>query len=592
MFGALARRILGEDQARLLYRLLIESAWPHRWRYAVAFALMIIVSAMFAAVALLMKDVFNEVFIAQDPGALTWLAGVVLVIFTVRGLAMYGQNVILARVGNRIVADLQARLYDHILRQGLSFHEANRSGDLAVRISQNCNAARMAINMLATRLGVDLTTVIGMIAVMFWNDVTMSLIALLGLPVVFGGVAALVRRVRKQAREEVEMTGRILTVLNETVLGARIVKAFNLERTMRARAAGAIHGVRERADSIATLQAVTNPLMEVTAGLGAAAVLLYAGWRIIDGTMEVGTFISFLFALIALGDPARRVAQIMVVLRQMTASVEFIYEVLDNDRAPREAAGAPGLAVGGGELRFDDVQFAYGDVPALNGLSFTAHGGQVTALVGPSGAGKSTVLSLIERFYDPTGGGILIDGQEIREVSLESLRAQIGLVTQETFLFDDTVARNLAFGRPAATQEQIEAAARAANAHEFIAEMPDGYDTYVGEGGGNLSGGQRQRIAIGRAMLRDAPILLLDEATSALDAESEAHVQEALERLMAGRTTIVIAHRLATIRKADQIAVIDKGRLVEHGSHAMLIKADGLYARLARLQFGVEGEQA
>ncbi len=591
MVGALLRRVLGPEQARLLYRLLVENAWPYRWHYGVALVLMLIVSGMFAAVALLMKDVFNEVFIAQDPAALQWLSLLVFTIFAIRGLAMYGQNVILARVGNRIVATLQSRIYAHILRQGMVFHETNRSGDLAVRVTHNCNAARMAINMLATRLGVDLTTIIGMIAVMFWNDVTMSLIALLGLPIIFGGVAALVRRVKGLARDEVTMTSRILSVMNETVLGARVVKAFNLEDMMEARAGAAIDGVRDRADRLAVLQAVANPLMEIVAGAAAAAVLLYAGWRIIHQDMEVGTFISFLFALIAVGDPARRVAQITVQLRQQTAAIEFIYETLDSDRAPPEPSDAPALKVTDGEVRFDGVAFRYGEAPALNGLSLTAKGGEVTALVGPSGAGKSTVLSLIERFYDPIGGQVLIDGQDIGKVRLTSLRDQVSLVTQETFLFDDTVARNISLGRPSATAEEIEQAARAANAHDFITALAEGYENQVGEHGAALSGGQRQRIAIARAMLRDAPILLLDEATSALDAESEAHVQEALARLMERRTTIVIAHRLATIRKAHHIAVVDKGRLVEEGNHDALIVQDGLYARLARLQFGAEGER-
>ena len=592
MFGALLRRILGPDMARLLHRLIIETAWPYRWQYAVALVMMLIVSGMFAAVALLMRDVFNDVFIAQDPAALRWLAWVVLAIFVIRGAAMYAQGVILARIGNRIVAGLQRRLYDHVLDQGMVFHEENRSGDLAVRITSNCNAARLTLQTIATRLGVDLTTVIGMIAVMFWNDVTMSLIALIGAPVIFGGVAALVRRVRHLARAEVTLSARILTTVNETVLGARVIKAFNLQQHMRERAGEAIEGVRDRSDRIAVLQSLANPLMEVVAGCGAAAVLIYAGWRIIEGTMEVGTFISFLFALIAMGDPARRLAQIVVQLRQYIAGVEFIFETLDTDRRPAEPADAAELNVTEGEIRFADVRFAYGEAAALDGLDLVAEAGKVTALVGPSGAGKSTVLSLLERFYDPQGGRIEIDGQDIARVRLASLRRQMALVTQETFLFDDTIAANIRFGRQDATEAEVEAAARRANAHDFIMAQPGGYGAPVGEGGSQLSGGQRQRIAIARAMLRDAPILLLDEATSALDAESEAKVQDALQKLMQGRTTLVIAHRLATIRRADKIAVMERGRLVEEGTHDYLVRQGGLYARLAALQFGPEGETA
>lgn len=590
MIGGLARRILGEDYARLLYRLIVEHGWPLRWWYAAALLLMMTSSAMFAAVALMMKDVFNDVFIAEDPAALQWLAGVLLAIFLIRGAAMFGSGVILARIGNLTVARLQSQLYDHIVRQGLAFHEDNRSGDMAVRIGQNCNAARQALNTLAVRVGMDLTSVIAFVAVMLWNDVTMSVIALFGAPLVFGGVAALVRRVKKLARAEITLTGQILTVMSETITGARVVKAFNLESHMRGRAHDAIDGVRDRADKIALMHSLANPLMEAVAGFGAAAVLLYAGWRIIDGGMEVGTFISFLFALIALGDPARRLAQVVVQLRQHTTAIEFIYETLDSDRRPVEPEGAPDLVVIEGEIRFEDVSFTYGEVPALAGLSFTARPGEVTALVGPSGAGKSTVLALLERFYDPKAGRVLIDGQDITKVRLASLRDHMALVTQDTFLFDDTVGANIRLGRPGASQEEIEEAARKANAHAFILELERGYDTPVGEGGGSLSGGQRQRVAIARAMLRDAPILLLDEATSALDAESEARVQVALERLMKDRTTIVIAHRLATIRRADQIAVLNAGRLVESGIHDYLVRAGGLYARLAALQFGAPGE--
>lgn len=592
MIGALARRVLGEDYARLLYRLVIENAWPYRWQYALALVLMLIVSAMFAAVAFLLRDIVNEAFIDKNPSALSWLAWLILAIFLIRGAAMFGQMVILARIGNRIVADLQRRIYGHILEQGMVFHEQNRSGDLAVRITQNCQAARNALNTIATRVGVDLTTVIGMIVVMFWNDVTMSLIALIGAPVVFGGVAALIRRVRVLARSEVTLAGQLLTAVNETVLGARVIKAFNLQDHMRQRAHYTIDEVRDRNDRIARLQAVANPLMEVVAGAGAAAALLYAGGRIIGQDMDEGTLVSFLAALIMLGDPARRLAQIFVTLRQFAAGIEFIYETLDADLRPPEVPDAPDLRIEEGGLSFVDVHFGYGDVPALKGFSLEVPAGKVMALVGPSGAGKSTVLSLVERFYDPQQGKISIDGQDIQSVRLASLRAQMALVTQETFLFDDTIAENIRFGRPDASQEEIEEAARQANAHDFILEQPDGYQTTVGERGGNLSGGQRQRIAIARAMLRNAPVLLLDEATSALDAESEARVQEALERLMQGRTTIVIAHRLATIRRADQIAVMDRGLVVEQGTHDTLVSEGGLYARLADLQFGARGDHA
>jgi len=356
----------------------------------------------------------------------------------------------------------------------------------------------------------------------------------------------------------------------------------------------AVEGVRERADRIAVLRGLVSPLMEAVAGIAAAGVILYGGWRVIGGTMELGTFFSFVTALFLCADPARRLAQLKVQLRQHLAGVEAVYAVLDTRAEIEDVPGAAELEVTQGAIRLDDVRFDYGrargphggGAPALNGLTLAARPGEVTALVGPSGSGKSTVLALIERFYDADSGRITIDGQDISGVTLASLRRQIALVTQETFLFDATVAENIGFGRPGCSRAEIEAAARAANADGFIAALEQGYDTALGEGGARLSGGQRQRIAIARAMLRDAPVLLLDEATSALDAEAELRVIEALERLMAGRTTIVIAHRLATVRRAQRICVIEDGRVVEQGTHDILVAKGGLYARLAALQFG------
>ncbi|MEM7059597.1 MAG: ABC transporter ATP-binding protein [Pseudomonadota bacterium] len=578
-------KMLGEKMAEHLRRLIVETAWPFRYQYLLALILMGITSAMFAAVALLMRDVFNEIFIAQDPEALQWIALVVFLIFTVRGLAMYGQTVVLARINNRIVADLQKRLYAHILSQGQQFHENRSSGEVTVRVVGNCSAAATVLQTLAQRLGSDLLTVIGMIGVMLWNDVTMTLIALFGMPIVVGGVAWLVKKVKTLAREQIFLGAKSLTIATEASTGSRVIRAFNLQGMVQKRAGRIIDDMRGRADRLAMLGALSNPLMEILAGLGAAVVLLYAGWRIIGADMEVGTLVSFLFALLAAGDPARRLAQLAVSLRQSLVGVEIIFETLDSDESMPEPPNAADLNVKAGTIVLEDLNFSYADATVLNGLSLTAKGGEVTALVGPSGGGKSTTLSLIERFFDAQSGRILIDDQDTRDVSLASLRDQVALVTQETFLFEDTVAENIRFGRQDATREEIIEAARNANADDFISEMEHGYDSPVGEGGNALSGGQRQRIAIARAMLRDAPILLLDEATSSLDAESEAHVQDALDKLMKNRTTLVIAHRLSTIQRAHSIAVIDAGVVVEKGTHVDLINEGGLYARLNELQF-------
>ncbi|MEM1385180.1 MAG: ABC transporter ATP-binding protein [Pseudomonadota bacterium] len=592
MLSRLIERLTTAQSVRLIGRLLRETAWEHRWAYAAAIALMAIVAAMGAAIAYTIEDVINNVFIDRRQETVQAVAFLVLGIFVVRGAAMYGQMVLLSRIGNRIVAKLQARLYDHMLAQGLALHNAETTGDLSTRITHNAQSARAALHLMATRLGADLMSVIGFVGVMIYQDAQLTLLAFLGLPVIFGGIALLVNRVKKLARAEVVIHGQILSTMGETAAGARIIRAFGLEDRMRGTMRGAIEGVRDRADRIAILQGAVNPLMETMAGIAAAAVILYAGWRIIQGGTDVGTFVSFLAALIMAGDPARRLGHLSVAIRQHLAGVEAIFALLDRHAEIPEPPDAPALSVTRGEIRFTGVHFAYADTPALAGFDMVARPGEVTALVGPSGAGKSTVLDLIERFHDPDRGHVAIDGQDLVSVSVASLRAQIALVTQQTFLFDASIADNIRLGSPAASPAEIERAARDANADDFIAELPQGYATPLGEAGGRLSGGQRQRIAIARAMLRDAPILLLDEATSALDAEAEARVAEALDRLMKGRTTIVIAHRLATVRRAHHICVVDKGRVVQAGTHQSLVAEGGLYGRLAALQFGPEKERA
>ncbi len=495
----LTAKAFGRQRGGLLFRLVSENAWAHRRGYAIALVLMALVAATGGAVALVMERVMDDVFIERRPGMVAVIAAWVLVIFLVRGGSAYGQTVLLGRIGNRIVARLQARIYDHVLAQGMAFHARENTGELTTRITINCSAARQALDLVATRLGADLLAVVVLVAVMLWQDLTMALIALVGLPAVLGGVAALVRRVRKLSRDEVTLQARVVGAMNETIRGARIIKAFRLEDAMRGRMGLAVEGVRERADRIAVLRGLVSPLMEAVAGIAAASVILYGGWRVIDGTMAVGTFFSFVTALFLCADPARRLAQLNVQLRQHLAGVEAVYALLDTRTEIEDLPDAAELTVAQGAISFEDVHFTYGGAPALNGLTLTARPGEVTALVGPSGAGKSTVLALLERFHDADRGLITIDGQDISKVTLASLRRQIALVTQETFLFDATVAENIAFGRhPDATRAEIEAAAREANADGFIAALEQGYDTPLGEAGARLSGGQRSRRARSR----------------------------------------------------------------------------------------------
>ncbi|MAA99683.1 MAG: ABC transporter ATP-binding protein [Stappia sp.] len=569
----------------LIRRLVTENARAFAPLYALAFVCMGLVAATTGASAWVLKDVINEIFVARDGAMVIAIAVFVLVVFLVKGAASYGQLVILGRIGNAIVAQIQRRLFNAITSQDVAFFESSGIGDLGTRLSHNANAARAALDLVVTALGRDLLSVIALVGVMVLQDPLMSVIALVIAPPAIIVVSKLVRRVRRVAKSQFVSLSRILSISQETISGIRIVKAFAVEQRLRDEMGQAVADVETQANKITRLSARTSPVMETLGGMAIALVILYGGYSVIELGSDPGSFVSFIAALLLAYDPARRLARLNVNLSAHLVGVRLMYEVLDRETGERDTAPDAPLRLGEGRVTFDDVVFRYGEAPALDHLVFEARPGEVTALVGPSGAGKSTVFAMLERFHDPLAGRVLIDGTDIREAGLQSLRAQIALVSQDTFLFDLSVRDNIAIGRPGASEDDIRQAAREANAEEFILGLDGGYDASVGEGGGRLSGGQRQRVAIARAILRDAPILLLDEATSALDSESEAKIQEALSRLMKGRTTLVIAHRLATVREADQIVVMDKGRVVERGTHAALVAEGGLYKRLCDLQF-------
>ncbi len=569
----------------LIRRLIAENAREHLPGYALTIVFMALIAASTAASAWIMRDVINEVFINRDKEMIALISVAVMGIFAVKGFATFGQQVLMSRIGNAIVARIQNRLFKVITRQDMAFFDHTPLGDLTTRLAHNSQAARGVIDMVILSLGRDVLSVIGLVSVMVLQDPALSVVALLIMPPAVFGVSLLVRRVRKHARSQFVSTTRIVSAMQETTIGIRVVKAFRVEERMRQEMGKAIRDVEHRSNRIASLTARTSPLMETLGGFAVAMVIFYGGYSVVERGQDPGAFFAFITALLLAYEPVKRLARLQVNLNTSLVGVRLMYEMLDRPPSYADRQGSAELLVPKGEVRFEGVAFSYGDAPALNGLNFTAEAGKVTALVGGSGAGKSTTFSLIERFYDVTGGRVLIDGQDIRDVTLASLRGHIALVTQDTFLFDLSIRDNIALGRPGASDGDIIRAAMDANAHEFIEAQPQGYDTLVGEGGSRLSGGQRQRIAIARAMLRNAPILLLDEATSALDAESEAKVQVALKRLMQGRTTLVIAHRLATVRDADCILVFDKGQVVESGTHGDLVARDGLYRRLADLQF-------
>lgn len=581
-----------QDQApiattyQLLRRLASERWRSHFGSYLVAFGLMAIVAGTTAASAWMMKNVINKIFVEQNREAMVWVPLAIVTIFIAKGFASYFQEVKMNRIGNRLVADMQKRMFDHVLHMDVAFFHRHASADLILRMSHSANAARDMLNVAALSLGRDLMTLISLVIVMISQDPIMCAIAATVGPVAYFGLRQLTKRVQQAARREVVSAADVVGVMRETVQGIRIVKAFQLEDDGRRRMFAAVDAVERLANKIVRTSARVNPMIETLGGVAVALVVLYAGWRNINYTDSPGQFFAFITALLLASDPARRLSRVQLLLANQAQSVRLLYDLLDTPVSEADEPEKPALKVSTGAIVLDDVTFAYTEgTPTLDHMSLDIPAGKTTALVGSSGGGKTTVFNLLLRFWKPAAGAISIDGQNIDGVTLASLRRNIALVSQDAFLFEGTVRDNIRAGLETVTDAEIEAAAKAAHADDFIRKLPRGYDSQVGELGNQISGGQRQRLSIARAFLKNAPIVLLDEATSALDSETEQQIQFAIDRLTAGRTTIVIAHRLSTVMNADVIHVIDQGRRVESGTHAGLIAQDGIYARLYRLQF-------
>ncbi|SMD10162.1 ABC transporter ATP-binding protein [Rhizobium sp. RU36D] len=570
----------------ILKRIIAENGRDHIRGYALAIACLATVAATTAFTAWIMEAVVNEAFAKQRAEVVWLICGSILAAFVLRGLAGYGQAVTLSKIGNNIVARYQRRLYAHLMTLSLGYFTEARSAHLAARISENVNGVRDVLNLTITSTARDLLTLVALIGVMLAKDPILTLIVFFVAPPVLYALRLISKRLRSATKEAVLLNSHVLGAMQETVQGIAIVKAFTMEAELNRKVDGIITEAERRANRIARLSERTSPITETFAGIAISSVLAYAAFRSIYGGVLPGAFFSFVTALLLAYEPAKRLAKLQVQMERAAVNARMIYEILDMETRQRDPESAGDLQVTAARIEFRSVKFGYdAETEILKGLDLVAEGGQTTALVGPSGAGKSTVITLIPRFYDPTEGQILIDGQDIATVTKASLRKHIAYVSQQPYLFEGTIRDNIRYGRPEATDAEIEEAARLAHAHDFIMGQPHGYETAVGENGVTLSGGQRQRLSIARALVRNAPILLLDEATSALDTESEAAVQKALEVAMNGRTVVVIAHRLSTVVKADKIVVMQDGRIVEEGAHDDLARRkDGLYARLNQLQ--------
>jgi subfamily B ATP-binding cassette protein MsbA len=560
-------------------------------RWLAASALCMIVFAMTTAgQAWIMQPILDYVFVKHDRLVLLLVAFGLVALAIVKGIASYGQTVLMARVGQRVIAELQQRLFDHLIHADLGYLIARGPGHVISRLTFDAQQLRVAITTTSTTLLRDVLTMVGLVGLMIHQDWQLAAIALLGCPIAIWPLQRLARRMRKVSRQTQSHMAKLSGQLNQTFLGVRQVKADNREADESVRTGALIEQLFDLNLKAARVYAVNTPIMEVVGGCAVAFVVLYGGFQVMGGHTTPGAFFSFVAALLLAYRPLKALANLHTQVQVGLAAAERIYALLDRQPTVQEQPGARPLVVDRGAIQFVDVRFGYRpNRPALRGIDLVIPAGLSVALVGPSGAGKSTMLNLILRFYDVDQGAILIDGQDVRSVTFKSLRAAIALVSQEIDLFEGSVRANIAYGRPDASMEAIVAAAEAAAAHDFITALPEGYDTEIGPSGLSLSGGQRQRLGIARAMVKDAPILLLDEATSALDSEAERVVQTALRRLMRGRTTVVIAHRLSTVIGADLIAVIEQGRLVETGTHHALLARGGSYARLYERQFADQG---
>ncbi len=568
-----------------IFKQLLKLAKPHTPKFILAMLCMLVVGATTSALAFLVKPALDEIFLKKNADMLIWIPIAVVVIYLVKGACSYTQTILMNFIGQRIVADLRNKLYRQMQMQSLSFFTKNPTGILMSRITNDVGYVQGAVSEAVTSLMKDSFTLICLVFVIFYRDWQLAIIAMCVFPLTIYPIAKFGNKMRSIATRAQVTMGSLTTLLQETISGTRIVKAFSMEEYENRRFAQENEHLFKLALKSVSVSAISSPFMEFLGGIGIATIIFYGGYQVINGVSTPGTFFSFLTALIMLYEPVKRLTNVNNTIQQGIAGANRVFSIIDMVPDIRNVTNAIDLPKISRGIDIQDVTFRYEETPVLKNIDISIKAGEVVAFVGMSGGGKTTLVNLIPRFYEVVEGRIMIDGHDIRDVTIESLRGQIGIVTQQTILFNDTVRNNIAYGDIEKTEENIIQAARAANAHDFIMNLPKGYDTVIGEQGAKLSGGERQRISIARALLKDAPILILDEATSSLDTEAEIEVQDALENLMKGRTTLIIAHRLSTIRNAHRIIVLAKGEIVEEGTHESLMEKKGEYFKFYNMQF-------
>lgn len=569
-----------------LYLRILSYIKPYMHRLLFAMVCTIMAAAGNLYIPWIIKDMIDEVLADKNGTMLNWIAASIIAIFIVRGLFWYGHNYLMSYVGQSVIIDIRAAVFKKLQRLSVSFYDKNKTGTIMSYVTNDVNALQSAMVENTIEMITEGFILIGSVVAMIYLDWRLTLFTVCTFPVVLWFMEFFGKKIRKTGGRIQECTADITSVLQESVASARVIKSFVREDYEVDR-----FDVENKANfranmKNAQLMATLTPVVELVAAIGVTMIIWYGGNNVINGTITAGSLVAFLTYAVNISNPIKRLTRVIGNIQKALAAAQRVFMIIDMPEEIAESRDAKQLPEVSGKVEFQNVSFAYNDKGnVITDLSFSVKPGEVIAIVGPSGAGKSTIANLLPRFYDVNKGDIKIDGHSVREVTLDSLREQVGIVPQETMLFNGSVYNNILYGRLDATKEEIEAAAKAANAHDFIMQLTDGYETKLGDRGVNLSGGQRQRIAIARAILKNPRILILDEATSALDTESERVVQEALDRLMVGRTSFVIAHRLSTVKNADKILVLEKGNLVESGTHDELLALDGLYAHLYKIQY-------